>query len=255
MRGDMPKVIVERPRSGSRVRLRNRARIEDDERLPSKVGMKRDARERGGYRMLNENLAPLRRYLEAQVGRPWNKVWAEICANLKPTSTVQQHVRDHIPDFVGIKTSLKDGEVWVHQRLTPVPLKEAYVRLFVDPKSGLLRRNKYRVSWNARHRAAKAEAEKARHARMRVVSSTKQLHLLDDGAWWEIALAPVPTGVREVATNRGLRRVTVELGVRDAVLDAKLSELSREDLYGRRGVYAVSKRQLSKKELRDLKLR
>ena len=30
-----------------------------------------------GYKSLNENLAPLRRYLVRQVDRPWNKVWSE----------------------------------------------------------------------------------------------------------------------------------------------------------------------------------
>jgi hypothetical protein len=256
MRGDMPKVIVERPRSGSRMRLRNRARVEDDERLPSKLGMKRDARERGGYRMLNENLAPLRRYLEAQVGRPWNKVWSEICENLKPSNTVQQHVRDHIGDFVATKTSLKDGEVWVHHhRWSRGPLKGSHVKLFVDPKSGLLRKNKHWRSWTAVARARKAQEAKAREARMRIVSATRQLHLLDDGAWWEVTLASVPTGVEEVKTRHGVRRHTFEKAVEDAVLRAGLSGLDRAALYGRAGVYAVAKRQLSKKEMRDSKLR
>src|SRR5438309_9686382 len=33
---------------------------------------------RPGEKWLNENLAPLRRYLESNVGRPWSKVYAEI---------------------------------------------------------------------------------------------------------------------------------------------------------------------------------
>ena len=39
-------------------------------------------------------------------------MWSEVCANLKPTSTVQRHVRDHIGDFVAIHTFVKDGVVW-----------------------------------------------------------------------------------------------------------------------------------------------
>jgi hypothetical protein len=38
---------------------------------------------------LNENLAPLRRYLLKQIGRPWNKVFSEICQNLRVDSVVQ----------------------------------------------------------------------------------------------------------------------------------------------------------------------
>ncbi len=255
MRRDMPKVIVERPRSGAG-KLRNRKPVrDDDELLPSKIGVKRDARERGGYKSLNENLNPLRRYLESQVGRPWNKVWSEISENLKPSNTVQQHVRDHIPDFVAIKTSLKDGEVWVDHRWSRGPLKSSHVRLFVDPKSGLLRRNKYWRSWAAKKRAQRVIDEKARNARMRVVSPTKQLHLLADGAWWEVTLAPVPTGVEMRKTTYGVQRIVVEYPATDAVLDAGLSSLSRKELYGAAGVYAVSKRQLSKKAMRDWELR
>lgn len=255
MRRDMPKVIVERPRWGSRMRLKNRARVDDDETLPTKVSVKRDAWMRGGEREFNENLKPLKRYLEAQVGRPWDKVWSEICKNLKPSNTVQQHVRDHIPGFVAIKTSLKNGEIWVLDRWSRGPLKDSHVKLFVDPKSGLLRRNKHWVSWTARNRAKKVAEAKARDLRMRVVSAGKQLHLLGDGAWWEVTLASVPTGVEEVKTPQGTRRYSFEKPVVDSVVNAGLSGMQRAELYGRNGVYAVAKRQLSKKEMRDLKLR
>ncbi len=255
MRRDMPKVIVERPRSGAG-KLRNRRPVRgDDELLPSKIGVKRDARERGGYKMLNENLNPLKRYLERQVGRPWNKVWSEICENLKPTNTVQQHVRDHIPDFVSINTSLKDGEIWVQHRWSAGPLKDSHVKLFVDPKSGLLRRNKYWQSWNAKKRQ-RLEAEAAAVAkRMRVVSPKRQLHLLDDGGWWEVTLARAPARMPERPAAPGVRTYMNQDTAVDVVQDARLSPLGRSELYGRSDVYAVAKRQLSKKEMRDLGLR
>jgi hypothetical protein len=256
MRGDMSKVIVERARFGGGPLRKGRLERDDDLSL-SKIGMKRDARLRGGFKMLNENLNPLKRYLDAQVGRPWNKVWSEICENLKPDNTVQQHVRDHIPDFVAIKTSLRGGEVFVHDRFrfAVTPLKDSFAKLFVDPKSGLLRRNKHWRGWQGLKRASRVAEAKALEARLRVISVTKQLHLLDDGAWWEVTLAKVPTAVEERKTSHGTQRYTFELGVDDVVLRAGLSKLDREKLYGRAGVFAVSKRQLSKKDMRALKLR
>jgi hypothetical protein len=134
-------------------------------------------------------------------------------------------------------------------------LKDSHVKLFVDPKSGLLRRNKYWASWNARRRKERAADAVVRAKRMRIVSAATQLHLLDGGGWWEVTLAPVPTTVMEQKLPRGVSRYTAELAVVDVVLDARLSRLSREELYGRRGVYAVAKRQLSKREMRDLGLR
>lgn len=256
MRGDMPKVIVERPRRGDGWRRKGRSLRDDDLELTD-VALRVHDRGRGTSKSLNESLTPLKRYLESQVGRPWNKVWSEICKSLKPTNTVQQHVRDHVPDFVAIKTSFKDGEIWVYHRWSRGwgLLKDTHMKLFVDPKSGLLRRNKHWRSWNAAARARSAEEAKAREERMRIVSPARQLHLFDDGAWWEVTLAAIPTGVEEVKTPRGVRRHVFEKEVDDVVVRAKLSALGASELYGRRGVYAVAKRQLSKKEMRDLKLR
>jgi len=58
MRKDMAKVIVTRPRIVDSVRRRGRAR--PDDLLPKGVGLRRDAMEHGGFKMLNENLAPHR---------------------------------------------------------------------------------------------------------------------------------------------------------------------------------------------------
>ncbi len=101
MRADMAKVIVERPRRVERATRRGRALGADD--LPSHEGMRAPHVRNWGGKVLNENLAPLRRYLERQVGRKWDRVYAEISVHLRPTSAVQQHVRDHLHHFVAVK--------------------------------------------------------------------------------------------------------------------------------------------------------
>ncbi len=69
MRKDMHKVIVERPRRGSRGPFRGRLGEKNAslDALPSKQGV-RKPHQRYGLRDLNENLAPLKRYL-AKTGR------------------------------------------------------------------------------------------------------------------------------------------------------------------------------------------
>jgi hypothetical protein len=250
MRGDMPKIIVERPRRGGG-KLRREQIPRDDELALSKVGLRRHAKMRGGDKCLNENLAPLRRYLERQVGRPWNEVWSEICVNLKPSNALQQHVRNHVPDFVAIKTSLIKGEVWVHGRGQLVPLAREYARLYVDPASGILRRNAIRKDWRREWRAAQKAREAAIAARMRVVSRKTQLHLFGE-CWWEVTLAQAGAA-GTVASILGPSGSPIFLGP-DAVYQAGLSRLPPEELYGRGGVFAVAKRQLSRKEMRDLGL-
>ena len=106
----------------------------DLETQPNKQGMKYLLAE---TKSLNENLAPLRRYLTSQVGRPWSKVYSEISANLKATNAVQQHVRDHLKDYVAVKASVnKAGESMVDSRW-----QRAY-RFYVDPHDGILKRTK-----------------------------------------------------------------------------------------------------------------
>ena len=242
MRDDMFEVIIERPRHASRARFPRKFRrrdAADTRRDPERLGFV------AGLHMteksLGENLSPLRRYLERQVDRPWDIVWSEISAKLKPDSTVQQHVRDHVCDFVAIKTFLKDGVVWAagYNRFysQPHPLKGSWARLFVDPRSGLLRRNKY-YQTRRQHQAAKVQE---RAQRMREVSPTVQIHRFGKHGWWEVVLAPTWFSRYNIKNN----------GV-DVVYRAGFSSLSPPDLYGRDGVYAIAKRQLSKKEIARL---
>ena len=153
MRPDMHKVIVERPRRGSRGPFRQgrgtkNAPIED---LPTKQGLRQ--RYLGSeLRALNENLAPLKRFLQKQVGRPWDKVYSEISARLRPTSAVQQHVRDHVWDYVERHAILgEDGRVYHAPRFlrrSPLPLRAG--DLYIHPRSGLLMAVKKRVKRKSR---------------------------------------------------------------------------------------------------------
>jgi len=264
MRDDMYELIIERPRWGSRfLKYPRRAKRvdanvdvrQDPDRLASKVGMKRGAKSGARFcKNLNENLAPLRRYLESQVNRPWDKVWSDISANLESGNTVQQHVRDHVEDFVAYRTFVKDGAVYASGRYgRPHPLKECWQRLYVDPRTGILRRNKHYKSWQSKTRDERSATVAERAQRMRELSPDTQVHRFEDRGWWEVKLAPVPrvripTGLGYHAYREAYDQAT------DVVLAAGMSGLMPHELYGQYGVYAVSKRQLSKKEIATLKL-
>lgn len=131
MRPDMAKVIVERPRRLEGIARAGRQRPLDE--LPSHEGMRAPHVRNFAGKVLNENLAPLRRYLDRQVGRPWNKVYAEISAHLRPTSAVQQHVRDHLRDFVAIAP--RRIHFPMRQRAGEDIWPQPY---YVDPRTGLL---------------------------------------------------------------------------------------------------------------------
>lgn len=240
MRSDMAKVIVERPRYGSRTRgaakgyRRSLQRMAGEE--PAREGMK--ARHRGGTKSLNEHLGPLRRYLDAQVGRPWDKVFAEICARIDRSSAVQDHVRDHVADYVvtqvvQIDGVLCDGEGgWSYGR----PLHDRPWRpWYVCPRTGLLRRVKFRRRTPSRN--SKAESIPP----FIPVSDSLQCRLIE-GAWHVVSLRPLP-----LSRGRGGERARE----RDVLLDCPAAELQVEKAREQYGavVYAAAKRRLTRREL------
>ena len=185
MRDDMSKVIVDRPRGRAWSR---RGRIVPTEHLPKQQGMRRPYRLAGDWKLLNENLSPLRRYLERQVGRPWDKVYSEICRNLRTDNAVQQHVRDHLSDFVAVKPRRWSG--W-HYR--PDGSRKRFNRLwvqplYVDPRDGLLKRTD-RLG-EARQEARTQTASKRPMERI-AVAADRELRLIH-GVWYELLLAPLP---------------------------------------------------------------
>jgi hypothetical protein len=254
----MAKVIVERPRRGSEKSARKgRTRVLENEdgeglRVRAPMGKPRPTK------YLNENLAPLRRFLQGQVGRPWNKVYAEISEHLKPTNTVQQHVRDHIEDFVAVKTRMEQGEVVVTSRFrgNDLKLSESYHRLYVHPRTGLLCANKNWGTWSAKRKAADKARKGKRADRMREIDAATQLHRLRDDVWWEVKLAKIKKHTRRVPDSRGKMAGSIfEEPHTDVVLGAGLSGMAPEELYGRAGVYAIAKRQLNKADLKKHALR
>ena len=137
----MAKVIVERPRIGSRLPHKGKgydrrtAHLDGDDQ-PKRERMKL----RGGYgKCLNEHLSPLRRYLEKQVGKPWSKIFADVCRYLDRNSAVQDHVRDHLNDYVATRIVVINGQL-CHAASYGIgrPLRSLY---YVCPRTGILKKN------------------------------------------------------------------------------------------------------------------
>lgn len=273
MRSDMARVIVERPRIPAFNSRKGRRRDWDD--LPTQEGLRRAQSLRGDRKTLNENLAPLRRYLESQVGRPWDKVYSEIAAHLRADSAVQQHVRDHLRDFVAVKArrvnhgwrSVRGRTLW-------------WQPLYVDPLTGLLCRTDRLPEEKARARRER-QPRIAKPVEHISVAEDRELRLIR-GLWYEVRLAPLPEPAyrpcREVHKrplkpyDRRSRTVEIEITVRRLVTPAvqdvvtgmpidpgpAIDEAVAWQEFRRRQSdrrYAVAKRVLSRRELRRHGLR
>jgi hypothetical protein len=264
MRDDMARVIVERPRHQGRGTRKGRARPPED--LPKQEGVRRQHILNGGRRWPNENLAPLRRYLDKQVGRPWDKVYAEISAGLSPDNVTHRHVRDHLEDFVAIKPrrGIRSSYHWGGRRSADL----WHQPLYVDPRDGILKRTANLPEEKARRRKAAAARRAPPPVERIVLAADRELRCLD-GIWYEVRLAPLPEPKyatispklqeRLDATGTPVKKTLVTPPVTDLISgkaipvgpdtnDPRAWAIYRRNHPDRR--YAVAKRQASSGELR-----
>ena len=212
-----------------------------------------------GYRSLNENLAPLRRYLLAQLGRPWSNVFSEICAGIDRLNNVHQHIHE----FIAVDVEVRDG------RLIDATNRGGYLRrgrglsqeLYVDPRTGLICLNRhYRSSrQDAAENGMRETAEIATHRR---TVDERTLLLRVEGMWYRVELGVLPKEriVASVVDSTLRRRMFAEprydVVLRRAVSRSVQADLRQcKQLYGSFDFYAQSKRQLSSREIKEHQLR
>ncbi len=237
MRTDMAKVIVERPRLSRPPRGKGspypRGRLKtiferDLEGAPSKLGMGFPHAEK----WLNENLAPLRRFVMGKVGRRWDLVRAEISAHVRRTSAVQAHVFEHLGDMVIENVEMVDGRPHMRRwgKLEPIAGRRHKDTLWVCPRTGRLRP------------APPVQKPKPRFGRWVCLGPVGELREID-GRWMHVTLAPI----RSEASVDGLY---------DVLLGERLSTARHFDhrrtfhkLFGRSNAVAVAIREPGRREL------
>ena len=210
MRADMAKLLVERPRKYSRTgrHLRRRHRRvlqrQDLEAAP-KVDSMAPERQFGWHRRrLNENLNPLLRLRERNVGRPWSKVHSEIRAHVRVDSAVQLHILQHLDEAV--RTDLVMGpegpalpDLRERGGFIPYLAHGRDRRFYVHPVSGLLCKAS-RVAWSY-----KDEQQILALPKTSPVSCAVAFKIIDDfyvsrspiyvrvaDSWFETIHAPLP---------------------------------------------------------------
>lgn len=239
MRTDLYELLVERPRYASSTKHR-RARLaailgplDEDARSYASATLQ------GRDRHLNENLAPLRRFLLSNVGRPWSKVRSEIRSVCDRSSTVKNHVWQHIEQYVEENVILRDRAPWT-QRYSgwePLLARNDEMPLWVCPRSGSLRRAPRRpVDDGARFGVA---VRLHRSAEVREIGGKPTF----------VTLAPIP--------EDPLRRATIFDPLLGTTLTAALFDHRHafRRLFGREDAYAVNMREAGRREAKALALR
>jgi hypothetical protein len=234
MRADMAKVIVERPRHGGD--YSRQRRLGSFELLPTKEGIRQRWVD---HKSLNENLSPLRRFLVSRIGRRWDAVYAELNEHLAVRNAVQQHVRTHLSSFVALHIRVAADGVLEDENRWRLGWRSFY-DLYVDPRDGILKRCRtdkvYRREAQERHQQRLAQRAKTEQI---VLEPLRELHRLN-GVWYDIEFARFPSSIASAAGARS--RTGQPCGMYDV--------LRREAVTGGER-YAIAKRQLTTKELRQ----
>lgn len=255
MRQDMQKVLHETSRSIDSGRPIKYGFVDGESLAPMRESMRRPHLSGWGGKVSHLHLAPLKRFMNSRVGKPWDDVFAEV----KRTFTKGNALVDDPLTYVdvAVSTSILDGEVVVHTRWGVHELSRAGCSFYVHPTTRLLCKNDWRKGYaDTRRERRESEAAKLQNRR-RILDERSQLHWLA-GQWYLVQLAELPC-VEEVAAAKAAARVaglsewTVSPYRFDAVLKRSVSTAWRHELhekYGKSNLYAVNKRQLNHRELR-----
>lgn len=257
MRSDMYKLLHETTRTGSVSRKGRSLRVVDGESMEAtRQSMTLKHRMHWGGKSVTLRMAPLHRYLETRVGKPWAETYAEIRTKLQHRDSALSDIWDYLR--VTPKASVEDGKVLVHDqyrgRIEP---HESYSDYYVHPLTGNLERTRRRESRKVIREARNEERRRLVESTRRTISHDIQLHLLD-GHWYEVHLGEMPTR-QEVAEAYKLTYTDPDYLAKhlaierfDVVMGRKvrLSDTHRlQEAYGRKA-YAAFKRQLSHRELK-----
>jgi hypothetical protein len=260
----LDRITIERPRRGGHGKPKRLRRLAQDntrfvepldgadlgdletyeldvlDNLPRQISGRKEAQHAGNHKYLTDNLKPLERYLHKQVGRPWDKVYSELCKRLDRSTVSGMHVFSHIHQFVkGFIEPGKDSYYsyqiifeQIGKRMVPHLYgggwqnRPLYNVLFIHPSTGILTLAKPKV-------AVKPLVEQ--------VDMNGVHYRKVDGAWYEVCFRKFP----EMPAYGG------QVSVLDAFADRQITLDEASQRYGKR-VYAESKRQCSKHEIRAI---
>ena len=200
MRADMGKVITERERAGGQrsragrdggsVPWRGHEDSYDDQ--PKRGKISPVGRHGWHTKEFTDVLPPIYGFLRKQIGRPWDKIYSELCKHLDKRKLTHAHVFTHVFQFVGLHVRRCTDGIYretggIYGRLND---QGEYVEsgpspeLYVHPRTGLLRKNK-------------KEGRHARKARLEREKTYNQLRFTDgrewrkiDGIWYDYRLVP-----------------------------------------------------------------
>ncbi len=242
----MNRVLVERPRFNSRNNNDQKGDNKRQQKLdknnyedaPQRTSTSRG--KRFEQKELNEHLAPLRRFLKTNCGRPWNKVYSEIRENISPNNAVQMHIMQHLFQYVCLDAIEVEHNIFADGKGESI-----YDPFFVHPRTKLLTEN-MESFWH------KGSSYKPTPQEPKYIKQGDRNYRQFNDIWYDVKLenlSPMPKGSYWKFLNDFSNPPKY-----DVVFGGHITYGEAKDLHGEY-VYAISKRQIGKKEIQKNNLR
>lgn len=205
MRDDFAKLLVERPRYGHERSYGEHRHDKSHKDLELYFGGRESMKKRydsyGDRKQFNENLNPLKGWLRSAIGKQWDKSYSELREKFDARSTINQHILEHLWDYIETHAFVIDGKVMCHVRYAYgsedriVPIKQGHKDYYVCPKDGTLKVSN-RVPRKAQKQAREIAQAEAKAKVFRVLNAHQHLRF-ENGVWFVFEVKDVPLGTME----------------------------------------------------------
>lgn len=214
----------------------------------------------------NENLSPLKGFLHkaSKQKRRWDDVYSELCHLLDKRSVINQHVFDHLWQYVckSPRTTI-DGDVQIFSAQRGwVPAVDGGYDYYIHPETNILTKIKFGGGWrkeNEQRREKKAAELRKTYRRIDDHHSYQKI----DGVWYHVSYATYPCQeiTKMVKSTYDERRTYPQTRymcpyVYDVVKKQTVGGDVTSEVWQTPSVFKVAliKRQVSKKEIKTQKL-
>ena len=244
MRSDFQKLLCECYKEGrawasssSSVRQHLKRMDADEEtRTSTTINPSKLRKQEKGF---GENLAPLKRFINKQIGRPWNKVYSEICQHNSKAGAVGLHIFQHLFAYIETNTEkYEHGRIYTKAGDTThwnwARYEISHGTLYVDPNDNIIKRYKK----NKKQPQPKTETKS-----INVDADTSIENI--DGIWYRITWSATPRAQRLHQTRHGQRMRYQAVYCLWQKKTVSYSEAKS---------YASGKQQLNQRELKQYKL-
>ena len=214
MRPDFNKLLVERERAGHKRRFHENRRMKQFDKVDGPGGeyafggresMRKRYKVTGNNKSFNENLNPLKGWLHSCLGKKWDKCYSELRKTFDARGVINNHILEHLFDYVEVNTKVVDGIVMVLDGYNGskgyVPLKKRQYNMrwpeyYVCPKDGTLK-TMHKPPRRSIVKEAEARKQREIDAVFRKIDDKTHLRLMD-GVWYAFDVLPLPPVVVEV---------------------------------------------------------